>query len=50
MDNGPLMIGLVRVSTEKQEESGLGLDAQLAAIERLSQFRQRRPDRNLYRN
>lgn len=27
------MIGLVRVSTEKQEESGLGLEAQLSALE-----------------
>jgi DNA invertase Pin-like site-specific DNA recombinase len=34
MDQRPLMIGLVRVSTEKQEESGLGLEGQLAAIER----------------
>jgi DNA invertase Pin-like site-specific DNA recombinase len=30
----PPLIGLVRVSTEKQEESGLGLEGQLAAIER----------------
>jgi DNA invertase Pin-like site-specific DNA recombinase len=30
----PLLIGLMRVSTEMQEESGLGLEAQLAAIER----------------
>jgi DNA invertase Pin-like site-specific DNA recombinase len=30
----PLLIGLVRVSTEKQAESGLGLEGQLAAIER----------------
>jgi DNA invertase Pin-like site-specific DNA recombinase len=32
-DERPLLIGLVRVSTEKQAESGLGLDAQLSAIE-----------------
>jgi DNA invertase Pin-like site-specific DNA recombinase len=30
----PKLVGLVRVSTEKQEESGLGLEGQLAAIER----------------
>jgi DNA invertase Pin-like site-specific DNA recombinase len=30
---GVELIGLVRVSTDKQKESGLGLDAQLAAIE-----------------
>src|SRR3984957_9752303 len=29
----PKLIGLVRVSTDKQGESGLGLEAQLAAIE-----------------
>jgi DNA invertase Pin-like site-specific DNA recombinase len=29
----PKLIGLVRVSTDKQGESGLGLDAQLIAIE-----------------
>jgi DNA invertase Pin-like site-specific DNA recombinase len=29
----PKLIGLVRVSTDKQGESGLGLDTQLAAIE-----------------
>jgi hypothetical protein len=33
-DSRPLLIGLVRVSTDKQAESGLGLDAQAAAIER----------------
>ena len=33
-DVRPLLIGLVRVSTEKQAESGLGLEGQLAAIER----------------
>lgn len=32
-DNRPRLIGLVRVSTGKQAESGLGLDAQRAAIE-----------------
>jgi DNA invertase Pin-like site-specific DNA recombinase len=32
-DERPLLIGLVRVSTEKQADSGLGLDAQLIAIE-----------------
>ena len=30
----PLLIGLVRVSTERQEESGLGLEGQVAAIGR----------------
>ena len=33
-DQRPLMIGLVRVSTDKQHESGLGEDAQHDAIER----------------
>jgi DNA invertase Pin-like site-specific DNA recombinase len=33
-DERPLLIGLIRVSTDKQAESGLGLDAQTAAIER----------------
>jgi DNA invertase Pin-like site-specific DNA recombinase len=32
-DGRPKLIGLIRVSTDKQEESGLGLDAQLAAID-----------------
>jgi DNA invertase Pin-like site-specific DNA recombinase len=32
-DSRPKLIGLIRVSTDKQEESGLGLDAQMAAIE-----------------
>ena len=31
---GPRLIGLIRVSTSKQDESGLGQDAQEAAIER----------------
>lgn len=34
MQDRPPLIGLVRVSTEKQADSGLGLEAQLAAIER----------------
>ena len=33
----PRLIGLIRVSTGKQEESGLGLEAQTAAIERYRQ-------------
>lgn len=34
MDETPQLIGLIRVSTGKQAESGLGLEAQLAALER----------------
>jgi DNA invertase Pin-like site-specific DNA recombinase len=33
-DGRPRLIGLIRVSTDKQGESGLGLEAQQAAIER----------------
>jgi DNA invertase Pin-like site-specific DNA recombinase len=37
LDGAPRLIGLIRVSTTKQEESGLGLEAQTAAIERYRQ-------------
>jgi DNA invertase Pin-like site-specific DNA recombinase len=33
VDDHPRLIGLIRVSTTRQEESGLGLEAQTAAIE-----------------